>query len=148
MRKTCLILCLLFLFVTKSFAEDSLFPFEIVIYHTKKKISWTEVSNADGYELKAVKAFVDKKEEVDLTKFIRGRECFVQDTFSVLDPKEYYDIHVRSYRIINNQKVYGNWSKSTDKERAVLDGKPQGWRIHYYKPNNFLGTLVLLLLSS
>lgn len=133
--------------VVSLFPPDYNVGYKIVVYSNKSNISWLPVDYADGYELKVVKVGRELKEEIDLTKYITGTSCSVNDTLEILEPGFYYDLYLRSYRLIKGEKKYSKWVTSTDSEYSMLNGSSNGWRIHYYIPNKALPAIILLLLS-
>ena len=77
---------------------------------SKKKafnIKWNKVSNTDGYQIE----YSTGKDFKDSKKLIIDNKDATSKTISKLKKKTKYYVRVRVYRIINNKKVYGEWTK-------------------------------------
>ncbi|MDD6729120.1 MAG: fibronectin type III domain-containing protein [Eubacteriales bacterium] len=75
------------------------------------RFTWGKVSKCDGYQIQysTSKSFKSKK-----TVTIKSRKTCTATLKGLKSGKKYY-IRVRAYKVVNGQKIYGNWSTTSKK---------------------------------
>ena len=69
------------------------------------QIKWKKVQGASGYQIKYA---TNKK----LAKSKKKTTKKLQITIKKLKKKKTYYVKVRAYKIVNEEKIYGKWSKA------------------------------------
>lgn len=93
---------------TVASTEDKVEKTKATITSTKNtvKISLKKVKNAKGYEIQISNTKKFKKKGL-IKKTVKGNKAVVKK----LKGNKKYFVRVRAYKIVNNKKVYGGWTK-------------------------------------
>lgn len=78
---------------------------------SKKKtvvVLWNTISDARGYQ---VQLSTDKKFKKNKKSFSIGNQKANKKTVKKLKAKKKYFVRVRAYKVVDGEKIYGNWSK-------------------------------------
>ena len=74
---------------------------------TKVKLSWNVVKNVDGYQIQMSN---NKKDGFTTIKMLKGGELDTYTVSNLKDAKKCY-FRIRAYRVVDQKKVYGSFSK-------------------------------------
>lgn len=83
-------------------------PTKLLVKNNKKKsvtLSWKKVKGAKGYQIQYATNSAFAKKKLKTTKKTKM-------VIKKLKKKKIYSFRVRAYKLSNNVKVYGNWSKA------------------------------------
>ena len=78
---------------------------------SKKKtviVQWNTISDARGYQ---VQLATDKKFRKNKKSYSIGNQKASKKTVKKLKAKKKYFVRVRAYKVVDGEKIYGNWSK-------------------------------------
>ena len=98
-------------------------------------VAWKAVEGANGYQIKLI--MTDK---VPVTEYARGETQQTQMT--VKRPRAgHFDGAVRAFKSCThdiegceNGRLYSQWTLSSDKKRATVNGEPMAWWIYWKLP--------------
>lgn len=128
LRNILLVFSFLLIFSTLSNALSDLDAYEYwVPYNTSKAFEWSPIDGADGYELYVWQLESSKR-------FLYGKIVYTNKHSIVWKTHGHYVVYVRHFKLVDGQRVFGEWGNSLNPEVGIVDGKPKAWVIYVTLP--------------